>query len=169
VADLPAGRAEAPRRDQPAGEVADYFVERAFRRVLRRGRAISPESAPEALHDLRKRAKELRYLLECFQTLYPDDVRVVEVKELKNLQDNLGEYQDCQVQAAALSEMAEALLEARAAPAVTLMAMGRLAEEQQQRELRARAEFDARFARFSSPPNQERFADLVSSVKGGRR
>jgi hypothetical protein len=48
------------------------------------------------------------------------------------------------------------------------MAMGRLAEEQEHREARARAEFDGRFARFSSVPNRERLAALVSGEgKGG--
>ena len=112
------------------GEVADRYLWKAYRRVVRDGREIGPDSPPEALHGLRKRAKELRYLLECFQTLYPeDDMRTV-VKELKALQDNLGEYQDCQVQAAALRQMAEEMMATGSAPATTLMAMGRLAEDQ---------------------------------------
>jgi CHAD domain-containing protein len=169
IATIETGLADAPWAARGAGEAADYFIDRAFRRVLRRGQAITDESPPEALHDLRKRAKELRYLLECFQTLYPHGPRTTTVKELKALQDNLGEFQDCQVQAAAILETGERLLQARAAPAATLMAMGRLADEQVQRELRARAEFAARFARFSSADNTKRFAALTSGPeKGGR-
>ena len=125
-----------PARDARAtiGEVADRYLWKAYRRVVRDGKEIGPDSPPEALHGLRKRAKELRYLLECFQTLYPeDDLRTV-VKELKALQDNLGEYQDCQVQAAALRQMAEEMMATGSAPATTLMAMGRLAEDQRRRE-----------------------------------
>jgi CHAD domain-containing protein len=155
--------ADVPWANRPAGAAADHFIDQAFRRVIRLGRAITDDSPPEALHDLRKRAKELRYLLECFQALYPDRPRAAAVKELKALQDNLGEFQDCQVQAAAIREMGERLLEARAAPAATLMAMGRLADDQLQRERRAREEFGARFDRFSSPDNRKRFAVLVSN------
>ena len=151
----------APTGVRPVGPVADELIGQAHRRVLRRGRAIDAASPPEALHDLRKRAKELRYLLECFQSLYPDDLRSAVVKELKALQDNLGEFQDCQVQAAALRAMGDELLAAGAAPAATLMAMGHLADELEGRENRARAEFEARFARFSSKQNRQTFAELV--------
>lgn len=152
---------EAPDARRPAGEVADEHVARAFRRVIKRGRAIEAASAPEALHDLRKRAKELRYLLECFQTLYPEKERSEAVKELKLLQDNLGEYQDCQVQAGALRVMAEDLMEKQAAPAATLMTLGRLAEDLERRERQARDEFEARFARFSSAENRKRYEALT--------
>lgn len=151
----------APMGTRPVGDVADELIRKAHRRVMRRGRAIEESSPPEALHDLRKRAKELRYLLECFQTLYPDDLRSAVVKELKTLQDNLGEFQDGQVQAAALRSMAEELLEAGAAPAATLMAMGHLADELDAREAQARSEFEARFARFASARNRRAVAALV--------
>ena len=38
--------------------------------MLRDGGAITPASPPESLHELRKRCKELRYLLEFFGSLY---------------------------------------------------------------------------------------------------
>ncbi|MBV9660624.1 MAG: CHAD domain-containing protein [Acidimicrobiales bacterium] len=151
---------EAPDAGRPAGEVADEHVARAYRRVLKRGRAIHAGSPAEALHDLRKRAKELRYLLECFQTLYPDHDRTAAVKELKLLQENLGEYQDCQVQAVALQTMADELMERRV-PAATLMALGRQTDELERREAQAREEFEARFARFSSARNRRRLESLV--------
>jgi CHAD domain-containing protein len=160
----PPDLAAAPESARPAAEVAARSIDRAHRRVLRRGAAIGPDTPPEALHSLRKRAKELRYLLECFQTLYPDDQRSVVVRELKALQDNLGEYQDCQVQAATLRTMADDLLDARTAPASTLMAMGRLADGLDERQSRARAEFDDRFRRFSSPDNRKRFASLTEPI-----
>lgn len=155
--------AAGPRAGLPVREVIDACIARAYRRVLRRGRAIGPSTAPEALHDLRKRGKELRYLLECFQHLYPDEARAAVVRELKALQDNLGEFQDCQVQAAALRSMADELLEARAAPAATLMAMGRLADALEGREAKARAEFGSRFGTFDTPHNRRRFHELLAA------
>jgi CHAD domain-containing protein len=152
----------APLGDRPAGELADALVARAYRRVVRRGRAIDDSTPAEALHDLRKRAKELRYLIECFQSLYPEDEITSVIRELKALQDNLGEFQDCQVQASALRSMAADLFESKAAPATTLMAMGRLADDLGQRERKARDEFDSRFERFSSSANRKRLAALVS-------
>jgi CHAD domain-containing protein len=149
---------------RPIGEVADGYIWRAFRRVVRHGRSITADSPPGLLHDLRKRAKELRYLLECFQTLYPEEELRTVVRELKLLQDNLGEYQDCQVQADALRELADEIMATRSAPAATLMAMGRLAEDQRRRERASREEFSARFERFASSENRKRFKLLVSAT-----
>jgi CHAD domain-containing protein len=157
----------APLGDRPAGQLADALIARAYRRVVRRGRAIDVSTPAEALHDLRKRAKELRYLIECFQSLYPEDEITSVIRELKALQDNLGEFQDCQVQADALRSMAADLFESRAAPATTLMAMGRLADDLGERERRARDEFDSRFERFSSSANRKRLAALVSGGLDG--
>lgn len=151
----------APDAATPAGRFSDARIGQAYRRVLKRGRAIDEATPPEDLHDLRKRAKELRYLLECFQTLYPGEQRTAVVRELKAVQDNLGEFQDCQVQAATLRAMAEDLMHSQSAPASTLMAMGRLADEQERREAQARADFDRRFKRFASKANQEVMAALL--------
>ncbi len=165
IGGLPVQAGGAPDAHRPVGDVADEYISRALRRVLRRGQAIDDSSPPEALHDLRKRAKELRYLLESFQTLYPDEERSVVVRELKALQDNLGEYQDCQVQAAALRSIADDLYDSRAATAMTLMTMGQLAEAQENRQKRAREEFASRFERFSSAENRRRFDHLLSRAE----
>jgi CHAD domain-containing protein len=151
----------APDAKTSAAELADSLVRRAHRRVMKRGRAIDGDAPPEALHDLRKRAKELRYLLECFQSLYREKPRGDFIKELKALQDNLGEFQDSQVLAGALRSMAEDLLDQRKAPASTLMAIGSLADGLDQRQSEARQEFHARFERFSSKRNRRRFRRLL--------
>ena len=55
----------------------------------------SPRTRPaERLHDLRKRCKELRYLLEFFASLFDPQAHQRAVKDLKGLQDCLGEFQD---------------------------------------------------------------------------
>ena len=78
----------------------------ADRRVLRRGSRITAASPAEDLHDLRKRAKELRYLLETFAPLLdPGDARGA-VKELKALQDVLGTFQDSEAQREAIYALA---------------------------------------------------------------
>ena len=111
--------------------------------------AIELDSPHEALHDLRKKGKELRYLLEFFSSLYPAEVVKPMVASLKGLQDVLGRFQDREVQADALRGLGDeiAVLDGGAA---ALMAMGvlvqRLAEEQAQ----ARAQFAERFEQFAA-------------------
>ena len=132
-----------------AAEVGLAHLARAHRRVVRPGSRITPESPATDLHDLRKRGKELRYLLEIFSPLLEGDGARRGVKELKGLQDVLGRFQDGEVQAEAVVAMAEARLAAGTAPAVTLLAMGEIAAGLHDHQLAARQEFAERFERFA--------------------
>lgn len=148
---------------RPAGDVMDRYIERAHRRVLRIGKGIHEESPAEALHDLRKKTKALRYLLEMFSPLYRESDLKAAVRELKALQDNLGEFQDTQVQAHAIRLLAEEMLAERAGSASELMAMGRIADALEARQARARDEFAARFERFSSRAVTARYRRMFGS------
>jgi CHAD domain-containing protein len=134
---------------------------RAFRRIAAQGGAITPASPPQALHDLRKRAKELRYLLEFFAPLHDQVAYRKVVGDLKQLQDCLGEFQDSEVQREEIGSLAEAMLTERAAPAATLLAMGEIAAKLARSQVQAREEFAARFARFAGPAGQERVRVLL--------
>src|SRR4029077_20495218 len=84
--------AGGPPKPTAAG-LARATTGRSFRRIAAKGATITPASPPESLHNLRKRAKELRYLLEFFAPLHdPVSYRKV-VSDLKQLQDCLGEFQ----------------------------------------------------------------------------
>ena len=158
-----AGDARA-RREITAADLAVARTRRLYRRVAARGAAITATSAPESLHNLRKRCKELRYLLEFFQPLYdPADYRKV-VGDLKQLQDCLGEFQDSQVQREELHTLADAILTERAAPAATLLAMGEIAAWLTRSQAEARAVFGRRFARFAGPADQERVHKLLAEA-----
>ena len=133
-------------------------------RVLRLGGAIGPASPPADLHELRKRCKELRYLLEVFASLYDPALHWRAVNELKALQDCLGEFQDTEVQQDELRGFAARMVADRAAPAQTILAMGEIAAGLAVRQRAARSEFAGRFAGFSSPRGQARIAALTGSV-----
>jgi CHAD domain-containing protein len=133
-----------------AAELGRARLRRAERRVLRLGRAITPDSPAEDLHTLRKRCKELRYLLEIFAPVADDDVRA-SVKQLKGLQDVLGRFQDGEVQRDAMYAMAEDLMASGEATARTLLAMGEIALRLHEDQLTARAQFASAFARFADP------------------
>ncbi|HTR93826.1 MAG TPA: CHAD domain-containing protein [Trebonia sp.] len=144
-----------------AGVLAAERTRVAFTKVSRRGATITPESPPEALHDLRKRAKELRYALEFFAPLHdPGDYGKV-VGDLKRLQDCLGEFQDTEVQVAEIRALAEAMLAVGEAPAVTLLAMGEITAGLAARQRVARADFERRFAAFADVDGQRRMSALL--------
>jgi len=155
-----AGR-PARRRGVTAADLAVATTERMFRRVAAQGSAISAASAPDALHDLRKRCKELRYVLEFFAPLHdPVTYRKV-IGDLKQLQDCLGAFQDSQVQQEEIHALADAMLAERAAPAATLLAMGEIAAVLALSQAGARADFAERFTRFAGPAGQQRFRALL--------
>ena len=151
-----------PRRRRPtASALALSTTGRAFRRIAAQGGAITPESPPESLHDLRKRAKELRYLLEFFAPLHDPIAYRKVVGDLKQLQDCLGDFQDSEVQREEIRTLADAMLADRAAPAATLLAMGEIAAKLARSQAEARDEFAARFARFAGPAGRERVRVLL--------
>ena len=69
-----------------------------------------------ALHDLRKTLKKLRYLNEFFQSFYPANKMQLLIENLKVLQDNLGEFQDLEVQQESLKRF---ILEMEAETGIT--------------------------------------------------
>ena len=132
----------------PIGVLSAARILKVYRRILAEGRAITDASPAESLHDLRKTCKRLRYLLEFFRDIHPAKPVTRTISRLKRLQDNLGTYQDVQVQRAVLEEFREharASLDAAAVAAIDAQCTA-LAE----RESRTRAEFAARFASYDS-------------------
>ncbi|MGI8721026.1 MAG: CHAD domain-containing protein [Geodermatophilaceae bacterium] len=145
-----------------AGHLAAQRLRQAHRRVTKRGRVIGSDSAPEALHDLRKRCKELRYLLEIFRPLHDPSTHRAALRDLKGLQEVLGEFQDAEVQSLAVREFAATMIAARSAPASTVLAMGELAAQLSAHQRHARTEFAASFAAFDCTQSRARFRTLAS-------
>ncbi len=152
------------RGGERTGDLAARRLRRAHRRVLREGRAIGAGSPAEQLHDLRKRCKELRYLLEIFASVFDPQAYLRALKDLKGLQDCLGEFQDRQVQQQEIREFADQMIADRNLPATALLAMGELAGGIGRAQQRARDEFAGRFGEFASPASDRRFQDLIASA-----
>ena len=147
TADSSAG---APLAGFPIGELASQRIVSVYRGMVKMGSAIDDSSPPVALHDLRKKGKELRYLLELFGGMWPSDKVKPLVSTLKGLQDELGHFQDDEIQVAELRHLGPALA---AAPGGTdsLIALGFVVEGLASRQHQARRAFAGRFADFSQP------------------
>lgn len=78
----------------PISEVARSQLLEARSAMLRVSNKKKIESDHEALHDLRKKAKALRYLLEGYSSLLDQTKAEIAVRDLKVLQDYLGKLQD---------------------------------------------------------------------------
>lgn len=155
------GSFEGPRAGDPIADLAGRRVVSVYKGMVQMGLAIDDDSPAEALHDMRKRGKELRYLFELFGSLWaPEQVKPL-VTTLKGLQDELGHFQDDEIQVHELRALGPAVA---AAPGGTdsLIALGFVIEGMMLRQQQARAAFARRFADFAAPATR----DTVSSFRG---
>jgi CHAD domain-containing protein len=153
-----------PNARRPVKEVASERIHKIYRRVLKRGGKIRPDSPAEALHRLRIDGKKLRYLLEFFRSLYDVDEIGGLIKSLKQLQDNLGDFNDYEVQQASLKAFAARMTSGGKAPPETLMAMGRLVGRLEQGQAEERERFQACFAKFAKRSGRHRIDRLFGGA-----
>lgn len=149
-----------PQAQQPISVVASARIWKTWRRVVKRGEVIREETPAEAVHEVRIDCKKLRYLLEFFKGLYPPQEIGLIIKALKRLQDNLGDFNDYEVQQKSMADFADRLLEMGEADAGTFLAMGRLQTQLAEGQAEERHRFGKEFARFAAPENRQRFRAL---------
>jgi CHAD domain-containing protein len=155
--------------ERPIIAVASKRIQRVFDLTLEEGTAIGPGSPPEALHELRKTCKKLRYLLEFFRSLYPGGAIDDLTKSLKNLQDNLGEFQDLSVQIHSLEGFEEQLRHEGRASETTFRAIEVLVDSFRERQAEVRVEFTDRFRSFSDPETRDLLQGTLCSSYPSRK
>ena len=152
--------AQSWRGGDPAETVSGQRILKILKRALRQGKALTDDSPASAVHELRITCKKLRYMMEFFKSLYP----AAEIDELtgalKELQDNLGDFQDYEVHRVELYSFAVEMAAQKTARPRTLVAIGQLAESLAGRQRLARADLGRRFAGFAAKKNIERFRAL---------
>ncbi len=160
VSSPPDSGTEPPNAARPIADVAGERIFKAYRRMFKRGSKLGDDPPPRSLHRLRIDGKKLRYLLEFFASLYDPKAVNRLVKELKQLQDILGGFNDMSVQQARLLEFAHELMGSGEARAETMIAMGRLAAAMARRQEELHDGFAGAFAAFSSARSQRRYRSL---------
>jgi CHAD domain-containing protein len=153
-------RAEGAANEEPVMTAAGTAIWRVYRRLLRDGRTAGTGSYSEALHELRKTGKKLRYLLEAFRTLYPEDDMEAVIAALRKLQNVLGDIVDSAVQQSYLREWGAALAARRGIPEATGPALAQLCASPEREAEAAGRKFRARFAAFSAPETEARMRCL---------
>ena len=123
------------------------------------------QTADEHYHELRRSAKKLRYMLECFGDLAPKSAMKAFVRRLKVIQDSLGEHQDVVVHAAQIDAAARAVHQGGAS-FETMLAVGQLVEQLNQRHLNARARFVKQFASYDSKATRGALDAVIDDVSG---
>ncbi|MEE4314741.1 MAG: CHAD domain-containing protein [Desulfofustis sp.] len=155
-------------------ELADRTIRKRFRAFLRKGEAITDDGPDSDMHNLRIQGKKLRYLLEFFRSLYDEKFLEQFVKQLKKIQDNLGDFNDLCVQEEMLGDRLDGLGGSGRGVLLQAAALGGLLTVQAKKRGALRDQFAATYAAFSSSQNRELLASLIGSdqrpeVRAGRQ
>ncbi len=127
---------ESADAGKPVTVVASVALGRAFRKVFKRIDAIGDASPDEDFHRLRIECKKIRYLMEFFRSLFPAEELARLIKALKQLQDQLGEFQDLSVQQEDLRRYAQQVQRGQCA-SVARRAKMEASRERRQAEVRS--------------------------------
>jgi triphosphatase len=123
-------QAAAERTDMngadPAWVVMPERVQRRFRKLRKSVGKLRSKSSMEDYHQVRRRAKQLRYATECGAGMFGKPAEDM-LKVLRRLQDRLGAHQDSYMAQSRLAALAGD--PASGLPPATLFLMGRLAEQ----------------------------------------
>ena len=161
-----------PRFQSPAAQASISAtgrptLKRAFRRLIERGEAVEAAPQPGDLHALRIRAKRLRYLLEFLREITGEPGRRL-VKQLVQLQDALGAFNDAQVAASFIRTYRQGP-GVRSDPAtghhLTELGLAELAESELRRADAAREAFLDAWRRFADKRTLREYRGVVQILK----
>ncbi len=148
--------------ETPVIDTARRVISRRFKVIRKKGAVITEEAPEEAFHELRIECKKLRYLLEFFQSLFPPtDINTL-IKQLKQLQDNLGRFNDLSVQQAFLYEKLENVSPANQQAVSYAASLGALISALHREQAVVRQSFFKVFAGFAARKNKALYKKLFT-------
>jgi len=133
--------------------ISGKIIRRHFKRVLKNGGRIHRDTADTELHRLRIQCKKLRYSLEFFSSLYDKKQMKRLLKQLKKLQNNLGDFNDLSVQQEMLSKYLTTLRPGSNTSRETAAAVGGLLTALSRQHAEVRSHFEETFSGFSCQEN----------------
>ena len=139
--------------EEPVITLARAFIWRRYKKIMKDGAKMDSNSPDEKLHRLRIQCKKLRYLMEFFASLFPADEITLLTKQLKQFQDNLGEFNDLSVQRSTLKEYLDTIVPESDRAILVAAAIGGLITNLNMRQQHVRAEFSDQFLLFSQKKN----------------
>jgi CHAD domain-containing protein len=149
VSVLPAGK----NGEVPISILGDKIIHKRFRRVLDDGRKIRRDTPDSSLHRLRIQCKKLRYCLEFFAPLYEKRNMKMLTKQLKMLQNNLGDLNDLSVQQEMLTDYLSKITPGTRKSLEMAASIGGLMTDLVRRHHQVRSHFGETFSHFSRPEN----------------
>jgi CHAD domain-containing protein len=147
---------------RPIIETAKTVIAKRYRSIVKSGRKITLATPDQKIHDLRIDCKKLRYLLEFFASLFPNEEMKTLIKQLKILQDNLGTFNDLSVQQAFLYDHLKGLHATSQRATNMAASTGGLICRLYGQQSGVRDAFFVIFKQFDSKANRKRFANLFA-------
>ena len=152
---------KAPNASLSTRTVAANTIKKAWKKVIRHGRQISSETTDAELHALRIDCKKLRYLLEFFSSIFPHKTIAPVIRQMKELQENLGDFIDFAVQLQFLHDH----LASKSVHKEDLLysaSMGGLMTTLFHKQEEARQKFHKTFRSFDNDDTAQKFDNLLS-------
>jgi CHAD domain-containing protein len=116
-----------------------------YRKIMRIGSQITPETPDDDVHMLRIECKKFRYLLDFFETLY-DREKIEQLrKKLRRLQNTLGKFNDFSVQQKSLGDYVTTQHDVELVKSIGALIMVLSQKQQEQRN-----KVEVRFSEFSN-------------------
>jgi CHAD domain-containing protein len=137
--------------------IARDLIRDQARKLRKRARRLDDDAADDDFHEVRIRAKRLRYTLDAFASLYGEPAKVY-IGALARLQGVLGEYHDSKVRE---QRFAELVTRGPRLPSSTSFMVGRLVE----RDTRAAERCRKAFAKVYRRVCRRRWRDLAEIMK----
>jgi CHAD domain-containing protein len=161
----PPDSATASNAELPVIDLACQRIYKKYRGVVKTGSKILTNTEDKMMHVLRIECKKLRYLMEFFASLFPRKKVNALIGQLKNLQDNLGDFNDLCVQQEYLLNITAELPASQRQVKKTLVAIGSLIETLDHEKKSVKDAFANTFTDFAAPENQELFRELFAAKK----
>ena len=155
--------ATARNAERAVIDLAGQRIYKNYKRVVKTGNKILANTEDEMLHFLRIECKKLRYLMEFFASLFPHKKIDALIGQLKNLQDNLGDFNDLCVQQEYLLNIVTELPASQQQVKKTLVAIGSLIETLEEEKGAVKDAFARTFTDFAAPANQKLVQELFAS------
>ena len=156
----PRHTADPPPADRPIEQVASRRIGKLHRGIVSRAGVLSADTPAAELHALRIECKKLRYMVDAFGCLYAGKRVARLIKQLKRLQDALGDFNDVEVQRVRLNRAAS---EVSGAHPDVLLALGGILERLRQRAAEMRPRILERLARFAASQDAGAMKRLLQS------
>nr|WP_246184903.1 CHAD domain-containing protein [Paracoccus aestuariivivens] len=155
-----AGPSRGPDAEHPAFDYACGLIWKRYRKVCKIAAGINDDTPDSEVHELRINCKKLRYLMELFAPLFPRGRLKSLLSPLKELQENLGLFNDYSVQQVAMQDfLIRHPLKGQDGLAMAT-SIGALIAILHQRQMQERARVVSSFEHFDSPAIRQEFANL---------